>query len=858
MKQLGTLLLVWLCTSLPALGQPRTKLSMALRAWAVNAGPTAQVDLFLAGPVEEVARAVRKVHGLPKLAAKGWLSATVPVSALGTLDADPAIRAISYSLAQGRALNDSMRVKAHVDEAHLGLAPLPAAYQGEGVLVGIIDTGLDFTHPDFLDSLGNTRVLRYWDQNFPVDAAHTPVEFGYGQAWDSSAINSGNCPATDLPQFGHGTTVGGTAAGNGSGNGHCTGVAPKAGLIVVANDLDRPNWSASVADAVQYILNVADSLDRPVAINLSLGDYYGSHDGLDPAALLIDSLLTAAPGRALVCAAGNSGALPPYHLRHAVNADTAFTWFSLNPNSALGGPAVYFDLWADSAAFSQVHWSVGADRIAPVPVFRGAIPYRTVAGSIGQETLDTLWSISGNQLGVVHTWAELRGGQVHMEVYIPQPDSAGQYHYRFSTTGTGQFDAWSSALFGTSGMVSTVPDTLLHPEFAHYVRPDSAMSIVDSWACSPNVVTVANYNNQLHYTDISGTPRDYPGLVGDLSATSSRGPTRTGLLKPDVAAPGDVTFSPGPLTILQTYLVNGVDKLIDSLHMRNGGTSIASPSVAGTAALLLEKCPMAGPTEILEALTASAFGDAYATNLPNPRFGHGKLNAFQALVHTNFPVAINGEAGACPGDSSLLAAPPGMLDYAWNDGSTLAEHWAQPGDSLWLTVHDQAGCLSMSDTLVMQHYPAPMAEITVDGLELSSSLAAMYQWYYEGEALPGANGPSWTAQANGNYFVHVWDSLGCTANSDTVLVLSVGVGEAAGEGMRVWPVPAQDVLHVQGLTEDPGAMSYVLSDPAGRLVQQGKLGPEDGRINVRRLPPGLYNLRWPAWPQAGSVRFIKE
>jgi hypothetical protein len=186
-----------------------------------------------------------------------------------------------------------------------------------------------------------------------------------------------------------------------------------------------------------------------------------------------------------------------------------------------------------------------------------------------------------------------------------------------------------------------------------------------------------------------------------------------------VAAPGDVTFSPGPLTILQTYLVNGVDKLIDSLHMRNGGTSIASPSVAGTAALLLEKCPMPGPTEILEALTASAFGDAYATNLPNPRFGHGKLNAFQALVHTNFPVAINGEAGACPGDSSLLAAPPGMLDYAWNDGSTLAEHWAQPGDSLWLTVHDQAGCLSMSDTLVMQPTTRrPVAEIAVDGLEL--------------------------------------------------------------------------------------------------------------------------------------------
>lgn len=817
-----------------------------------------QVDLFLAGPVDEVTRAVRAVHGRPKLAAKGWLSATVPALALGTLDADPAIRSISFSLAQGRALNDSMRVKAHVDEAHLGLPPLPAAYQGGGVLLGIIDTGLDFTHPDFLDSLGNTRVLRYWDQNFPVDPAHTPAAYGYGQAWDSSAINSGNCPATDLPQFGHGTTVGGTAAGNGRGNGHCAGVAPLAELIVVANDLDRPNWTGSIVDAVKFILDAADSLGRPVAINLSLGDYYGSHDGLDPATLLIDSMLTAVPGRALVCAAGNSGALPPYHLRHTVDADTGFTWFNNNPNSALGGPAMYFDLWADTAAFSQVHYSVGADRVAAVPVFRGAIPYRTVGGTIGQETTDTLWSLSGNRLGVVHTYAELRGGQVHLEVYIPQPDSGSLYQYRFSSTGQGQFDAWSAALFGTSGIESSVPDPVLYPQFVHYVPPDSAMSIVDAWACSPNVVTVANYNNQLHYTDISGTPRDYPGLVGDLSATSSRGPTRTGLLKPDVAAPGDVTFSPGPLSILQTYLVNGVDKLIDSLHMRNGGTSIASPSVAGTAALLLEKCPMAGPTQILEAITASAFGDAFAVNLPDPRFGHGKLNTFQALVHTNFPVAINGEAGACPGDSSLLAGPPGMLDYVWNNGSTLAERWAQPGDSLWLTVRDQAGCMSTSDTLVMQHYPQPVAEVAVDGLELSCSTAAMYQWYLEGEAIPGATGPTWTAQANGSYFVHVWDSSGCTANSDSVLVISVGLGTVTGEGIRVWPVPAQDILHLQGLSGDPGAMTYALSDPAGRVVQQGSLGAEGGRIDVRRLPPGLYNLRWPAWPQGGSVLFIKE
>src|SRR5690606_14653229 len=283
-------------------GQGPSKLGFQLRGWLATAGPAERVDLFLGGDAGEVSQAVRAHGGTVRMSIDGWVQATFPADRVTRLEDEPAIRSIVFDLSKGQALNDSMRVKAHVNEAHAGLAPLPAAYQGEGVLVGIIDTGLELQHPDFQDSTGRTRVLRYWDQGFDYDPWLTPAGFGYGQAWDSTQINAGECPAVDpLNQYGHGTTVAAAAAANNNGNGHCQGVAPKADLLIVANAMDHPNWSSSVVDAVRYIVEQAAALGRPVAINLSLGSYFGSHDGLDPAALMIDQLLADQSGRVLVC-----------------------------------------------------------------------------------------------------------------------------------------------------------------------------------------------------------------------------------------------------------------------------------------------------------------------------------------------------------------------------------------------------------------------------------------------------------------------------------------------------------------------------------------------------------------------------
>lgn len=858
MKTILLLLVLLLGPLGAALAQGPSKMGFQLRAWLETADPAGEVDLFLGGDAQEVAGVVKALGGRVKMAIDGWVQAAVPNGQVQQLDREAAVQSIVFNLGEGRTLNDSMRVKAHVNEVHEGLAPLPAAYQGEGVLVGIIDTGIELHHPDFQDTLGRTRVLRYWDQNFPEDPWLTPTGYGYGQAWDSAAINAGNCPAVDDPgQWGHGSTVAATAAANNNGNGHCAGVAPKADLLIVANKLNHPNWSSSVVDAVRWITDQAAQLNRPVALNLSLGDYYGSHDGLDPAALMIDQILASAPGRVLVCAAGNSGALAPYHLRTGVGGDTTFTWFAFNANSMLNVGAVYFDLWADTADFNHVQYSIGADKFNGGYAFRGRIPFRNIQGTLGQIVVDTLWSTDGNKLGRVFTQGQLRGEQYHLEVYIPEPDSAGQLLYRFMTTGSGQFDVWSTDLFGTSKMITAIPDSAEFPPIVHYVLPDNRQSIVDSWACSPNVVTVGNYYNQQVYTDVTGTLQNLGNTPGNISVNSSRGPARTGVVKPDVAAPADVTFGAAPLNVLQIMLDAAANKLLDSLHMRNGGTSIASPVVAGTAALLLQKCPRSTHIQVRDALIASAFTDDFTGAVPNVSYGNGKVHAFNAMVSTNFSVPLTQAGPLCEGDSVSVSGPDFMYRYWWNTGATVREVWTM-GDTLRLQVQDTRGCLGWSDTLILVPNPLPVAEVTAEGVVLTVGPAAAYQWYFNNDPIPGAVDSLLEAEENGYYFVQVADSAGCTAYSDTVLVFTVDLPEEVGAALHVWPVPASDRLHVDGLDPSMEELPYEIMDMGGRKVRGGTLKGQGPVVPVAGLASGHYLLRVKGNALVANFRFVKE
>ncbi|MEN9399606.1 MAG: hypothetical protein RL632_707, partial [Bacteroidota bacterium] len=303
---------------------------------------------------------LRKDNIPVKCTTKNWIYVTVSPKWIDERIKNGQLNSYYYEFAPPVALSDTARLMHYVNPVHAGGPGLGGAYTGENVIIGFVDQGLDFNHPDFIDANGNTRVLRYWDHT--VSSGSTiPQPYNYGIVWTEQDINNGLCTSNEIGTA-HGTSVAGIGAGNGTANGSNKGMAPNSKIIVVETDFNLPNWTLTIADACDYIFKVADSLGMPAVVNLSLGTYLGSHDGNDPASEMMEQLLDEQQGRIIVCAAGNAGNKGKYHVRGTVDADTSFVWFSNNSsNQAAFGPnTIFFDLWSDTTE-ATYHFAYGAN-----------------------------------------------------------------------------------------------------------------------------------------------------------------------------------------------------------------------------------------------------------------------------------------------------------------------------------------------------------------------------------------------------------------------------------------------------------------------------------------------------------------
>lgn len=600
--------------------QPQSKLSFSLikemqkEIHAIN-----NISVFVKGDIEAISALTLAHGGIFKYAAGDIAAIRIPVSSLEAFFEHKAIVRIEDQPMNFQVLNDQMLINNNVWPVRLGQGPLNGiAYTGKNVVMGIIDTGIDFSHPDFKDSNGKSRIKYIWD-HLLADSINTPLPYNYGQEFSASDIDSGRA-TSHQDQSGHGTHVAGIAAGNGIAMNNYSGVATEADIIAVSLNFSQPDntWLSSVADGVKYIYDKAVLAGKPCVINISAGTYFGSHDGLDLQAQAIDNLIAQQPGRSLVCAAGNAG--ESYcHLQYQVSNDSSFTWFSRPSGS------IYIEMWSDTASFNNLVFAIGADKKTPNYDYRGRLPFSGISAHLGILKKDTLYS-DGNRLGIIESYGQLIGGTYSMAFNII-PDSA--YNWRLITNGSGTFDLWSFDM-----VYAGLPTAAVFPDIARYKMPDLNQTIVSSFTCSDKVVAVGEYINRDHYTDANGTVQTFPFVVGSHTPSSSRGPTRDGRIKPDISSTGLATLSCAVLADVPWFLANAPNKLAaGAKHIRDGGTSSASPVVAGIAALYLEKNPNATAAAVKSALLNCTKTDAHTGgNLPDNTWGYGKVDAFATLT----------------------------------------------------------------------------------------------------------------------------------------------------------------------------------------------------------------------------------
>lgn len=182
---------------------------------------------------------------------------------------------------------------------------------GKGVLVAVLDSGINYELPDFRNQDGSTRIIRLWDQTI---SGNPPLGYQIGTEYTRAQINEalegnqGVIPSRDVS--GHGTAVAGVAAGNGRGSdGEYRGVASESDLLIVKLGNPRPGGfprTTELMQALNYVVDVATEMGLPLAVNLSIGNTYGAHDGTSLLERFIDDI--SGYGRTVICVgSGNEG-----------------------------------------------------------------------------------------------------------------------------------------------------------------------------------------------------------------------------------------------------------------------------------------------------------------------------------------------------------------------------------------------------------------------------------------------------------------------------------------------------------------------------------------------------------------------
>ena len=465
--------------------------------------------------------------------------------------------------------------------------------KGANVLLGFIDTGIDYTHPAFRKTDGSSRIYGLWDQT--LQEGTPPFDLEYGSAYNNGDLNAALAsenPLSVIPSEdtnGHGTFLAGVAGGSTLPQSDFNGAAPESMLAVVKlkeakqylKSLffatgDMPAYqSTDIMMGIRYLTLLAEELEKPLVLCFSLGTNQGPHTGVSP----VDSMLAIADnyrGLHSIVAAGNEAGKAHHYYGSFSGDQTSTDVEILVPENSFG---FYVEFWSNPPEVFAVGFEspLGetVQKISPRISFSENISFILEDTKIFVSS-EMFQTISGNQL-------------IFIRFDNPTP---GIWKIRIYTNiqGQGSFHLW----LPITGLAN--PDiTFIQP------NPDTTLTAPSD---STSVITAAAYN----------------AYNNSLFLNSSRGYTRNGQTKPDFAAPGVNVLGPAPKNQFITM----------------SGTSVSAAITAGGSALLVEWGMRRTPPRIfnnteLKTLLIRGAKRTPERLYPNREWGYGTLDIYQVL-----------------------------------------------------------------------------------------------------------------------------------------------------------------------------------------------------------------------------------